>query len=217
MLSTKVKASSVTHLTDARYFAAWEVEWLGFYLSPGDEASVEPLQVNAIREWVDGVKTCGEFGLATAEEVRTALDLLPLDAVQVGMLTPTDTLREIAPLAPCLQEIVVESYTDPAVVEELLSEHQSLVQAFILNFTKGGITWQDLEGGTPISLDQLRAWTTEYPIMLDIPLGAADPEALVEAYALQGFSVRGGEEEKVGYKSFDELDDFFEALLVEEE
>jgi phosphoribosylanthranilate isomerase len=217
MLSTKVKASSVTHLTDARYFAAWEVEWLGFYLSPGDDASIDPLQVNAIREWVDGVRICGEFNLATTAEVRTALEMLPLDAVQVGMLTPAETLREIAPLTPLLQEIVVESYSDPASIEELLSEHQSLVQLFILNFTKGGITWQDLADGTPFDLAQLKAWTSEFPILLDIPLGETDPVQVATDYQLQGFSVRGGEEEKVGYKSFDELDDFFEALIVEEE
>lgn len=217
MLKTKVKASSITHLTDARYFAAWEVEWLGFYLSPGDEASLEPTQVSAMREWVDGVKVCGEFGLPTPEEAVTAVDVLPLDVVQVGMLTPLDTIRAIAERCAVLQEIVVEGYSQPDALREQMAANDPHVEAFLLNFSKGGITWADLEAGTPFGLDQLRYWTADFPILLDISLGEdADPAQIADDFQLYGYSIRGSEEEKVGFKSFDEIDDFFDALQVEE-
>ena len=50
---------SITNLTDARYFSAWEVEWLGFNLSQGEENAISPLQVAAMREWVEGPKIVG--------------------------------------------------------------------------------------------------------------------------------------------------------------
>ncbi|MEL7251297.1 MAG: hypothetical protein AAFO03_22905 [Bacteroidota bacterium] len=214
MLSTKVKASSITHLTDARYFAAWETEWLGFYLSPGEEYSVDVRQVSALQEWVDGVKICGEFGFATAEDIQTAIDLLQLDTIQLGMLTPDETLEALADKVEIIQEIVPEAYMSGEDVEEMLESKAEHANYFLLNFSKSGIIAKDLESGHPYTLAQVQDWSERYPILIDIQLNETGPKAFTEQTAIKGFAVRGGAEEKVGYKSFDELDDFFEALEV---
>lgn len=214
MLSTKVKASAITHLTDARYFAAWETEWLGFFLSPGTAESVSTQLVAALREWVDGVKICGEFGLATAEDILAAVEVLKLRAIQVGMLTPQDVLKELKGKTEILQEIVVESYIPASELTEMMAERSELVDYFILQCTKGGITWDDIQQGIPFNKEQLLDWAQQFPLLLDIQLGDQAPDALLESIPLKGFCVQGGEEEKVGYKSFDELDEFFEALEV---
>ena len=39
-------------------------------------------------------------------------------------------------------------------------------------------------------------------------------EEILNIPNLHGINVKGGEEEKVGVKSFDELDEFFEALEI---
>ena len=214
MLSTKVKASSITHLTDARYFAAWETEWLGFHLSPGEEYTVDVRQVSALQEWVDGVKICGEFGLSSAEDIQTAVDLLQLDSIQVGMLTPVETLEALAGNLEIIQEVVPEAYMSSDEIEELLQTRAGNVNYFLLNFSKGGIIAEDLRSGHPYSLDQLKDWCERYPILIDIQLDESGPKAFSEEIPVKGFAVQGGAEEKVGYKSFDELDDFFEALEV---
>lgn len=213
MLTIKVKANSITHLTDARYFAAWEVEWLGFNLRPGEENSVSPAQVAAIREWVDGPRITGELGLSTAEDIRAAVSQLELDTVQIDMLMPTEVIEDIHELRPLLQEIVVEAYADPDDLEELMERHQGLVEAFILNFTKGGIRWSDLEAaGSPVDLERLNDWCDRFAVILDIPLEETAPEEVLRLLNPYGFAVSGGAEEKVGVKSFEELDGFFEAL-----
>lgn len=214
MLSTKVKASSITHLTDARYFAAWETEWLGFYLSAGETFSIDARQVAAMQEWVDGVKICGEFGLTNTEEIQTAIDLLQLDSIQVGMLSPLAVLEAFAGKTEIIQEIVPEAYLGSDEIEELLAERGEYVNYFLLNFSKGGIVANDLENGHPYRLDQLQSWCQKYPILLDIDLGKNAPNDFAQKVAAQGFAVQGGAEEKTGYKSFDELDEFFEALEV---
>ena len=214
MLSTKVKASSITHLTDARYFAAWEVEWLGFYLSPGEEHSVDARQVAALQEWVDGVKICGEFGLAGLEDIQTALQLLELDSVQVGMLTPVALLEALKGKVEIIQELVPEAYLKADEIEEQLAARAPFVNYFLLNFSKGGIVAEDLAGGQPFSLEQVRAWCEQYPIIIELQLNDDGALKFLEQVPARGFSVRGGAEEKTGYKSFDELDDFFEELEV---
>ena len=77
MLKVKVKAGSITNLTDARYFAAREAEWLSFPLGEG-AGMIEPIKVKAIAEWVDGVKIVGEFNFSSPEEIVSLSEGLSL-------------------------------------------------------------------------------------------------------------------------------------------
>ena len=91
MLKIKVKASSVTNLTDARYFAAWGVDWIGFDFEEGSDRHLPVVNMRAIREWLDGVRFVGEFGAAHAPEaIAQAARDLQLDAVQLDMFASAD-------------------------------------------------------------------------------------------------------------------------------
>ena len=209
MLKTKVKASSVTNLTDARYFAAWEAEWLGFNLDAGSESYVAPQVMQAIKEWVDGVKIVGEFSLQSAEEVLQAADLLELEAVQLGMYTPDAALKALhQEEVPVLLEIVLESIDGLSDVVQQMEEKAPFVHAFLLNFDKNGIAWEQMDLSTK---EKLKEICLRHPLILSMGF---KPDSLDEVLALQpyGISVQGGEEEKVGFKSFDELDELFEQL-----
>ncbi len=73
----KIKANSIQNLTDARYFAAWNVTWMGFSLEPGSEQYCAPQDVQEIKGWLVGPQFVGEFGLSqTAKEIRAAVELL---------------------------------------------------------------------------------------------------------------------------------------------
>lgn len=213
MLRTPVKASAVTNLTDARYFAAWEVNWLGFCLDPASENYVQPQVVGAIREWVDGPLIVGEFNLQTADEIRTAIELLHLDAIQAGMLTEAETLIELHSPVPVIKEIVIEPDALEGDLDDFLLQFAPLAQIFLLNFTKNGISWQALrDGAAPVSPPTLQRWCSSFPILMDIDLQPGFIDEILQQLPLRGFSLQGGEEEKTGFKSFDELDAVLEAL-----
>lgn len=214
MLQTKVKASAITHLTDARYFAAWEVNWLGFHLSPGSEESVDARLVATLREWVDGVKICGEYSLGETEEILAAQSLLQLDSVQLGMLTPPEVLQQVQGKIEIIQEVVIEAYADLDELEDFLSERQPLADYFLLNFSKGGIQYTDLQSTIPVTLTRLGEWAQKYSLLIDLPLNDILPSQFLADIPVKGFAVQGGAEDKVGYKNFDELDEFFEDLEV---
>lgn len=212
MLKTKIKANSVTHLTDARYFAAWEVEWLGFNLQEGHEKFIEPARVLAIREWVDGPRITAEFDWAEAAAIRQVASDLQVESLQLGPLFDRQTVQALAADYSIIREIVVEGYSQVEDIEDTLESLQPYVEAFLLNFSKGGIRWSDLEQGRPLTVDRLAEWCQRFSILLDIDLEDTSPSDLVEELDLYGFAVSGSEEEQVGVKSFDELDAFFEDL-----
>ncbi len=212
MLITKIKAGPITNLTDARYFAAREVEWIGFDFRVGSETYVAPAMMNAIREWVGGVKCIGEFELEAASQIQAAIKDLQLDAIQMGMLSPLETLPALQSPVPVFKEIVVDFDTAPSALRAQMVLFQPWVEAFVLDFQKNGIEWEALQQGNPFELEQLEALTNDFRVMLHINLQPKVLKNILKMLQLYGLCVKGGEEEKTGFKSFEEMDDIFDLL-----
>ncbi len=213
MQKTKIKASAVNNLTDARYFAAREVEWLGFRLSGDPATTISRLATKAIMEWVDGVKIVGEFDFTTASEIEETNNLLHLDAVQVGMFTPIEELEGLQNLT-VIKEVVVQMGTTQA---ELLAHFQQYAHCctyFLLDFTKAGINWAMLQAGTPVSTDYLQRLFAEHKTILSLDFPAHEVQTVLETLRPEGLSLTGGVEEKVGLKSYEELDEILDNLEV---
>lgn len=215
MQKTKVKASAVTNLTDARYFAAREVEWLGFPFGGGPEDAISPMAAKAIIEWVDGVKIVGEFELPTAEEIAHLHGMLHFDAVQVGMFTPLEELMKLSDIT-FLKEVVVEKSTSEDDLAGHFRRYAACCDYFLLDFSKSGITWTDLQSGIPGSLIFLKNLFEKYHIILALDLQPDEMDQVLETLKPYGLSLSGGDEEKTGFKSFDELDEIFDRLEVAE-
>ena len=218
MLKTSVLAGPVDHLTDARYFAAWEVDRLSFSLDAEGDQSMSPAKLAALREWITGPGIVGIFQLTPGEEIPALARACELDALQLGPFYPVEVARDLQAAGwTVLKEIVIEGYSDRDDIELLLREHAPLVEAVILSFSKGGIDYEDLKQGMPVSVAALREWCDRYPILLDLNARTRTAEQLMEELRPRGFAVRGGEEEQIGVKNFEELDAFFESLEVPEE
>ncbi len=211
MLKTKVKASGVSNLTDARYFAAREVEWLGFPLGTG--ISVEAAKT--LMEWVDGVKIVGEFDFPTAAEIQEAQNILWFDAVQVGMFAALGELAKLQGVTLIKEVVFSEGFTQNELTGHF-HQYAACCDTFLLDFTKAAITWQDLQNGHPYPLDLIKNLCEKYQIILaiDCPPNAID--VLLKSLQPYGLSLKGGEEEKIGVKSFDELDEILDALETAE-
>lgn len=214
-LRTRVKAAAIANLTDARYFAALGVDYLGFALEPGAAGHVSPEQVRGLREWVEGPAIVGEFGHAATEEVARQAEALQLDVVQVGPFGKTRDAAAATGL-PVLHEIVLGADVGPAEAQRLIDGSARDTRAFVLDFSRNGLHWDEL-----LSQPEWMEWLVEacadYPILLDIGAAPHQLEDLLATLEPEGIQLTGGEEEAVGVKSFDELDEWFEVLRVEEE
>ncbi|PPK87294.1 phosphoribosylanthranilate isomerase [Neolewinella xylanilytica] len=203
MLQTHLLAFGITHLTDARYFAAWNADYLSFSIGP-DGLSVEEFM--AIREWVEG-PTC------VVEWRRGAGEPLTAEAVKAYGITHL-LLDHDAPLPDLdgesltlIRRIPVAGYQSAEDIGELLHATTGPV---VLDFAAGGIAYEDLAEGSPFTIGELQRILGDRPAYLHIDLEAEDADAAAAVF--HGLALRGSSEEKVGYKSFDDLDDLLEAL-----
>lgn len=208
----QVKASGITHLTDARYFAAKGVTWMGYCLDPASDQFIPPAKMQAIREWVDGVLTVGEMGFASGDELLDAVATHRLDAIQVNMWVEPADLEPLQGRADIFREVVVLRDSDPAGLQKEILRMNHLVNATVLSFAPHGITWADIREEKPFGPDALRQLCSESPVLLDIDVAPADMPELLAAVQPYGWVARGGEEERVGVKTYDDLDEIFEVL-----
>lgn len=216
MLKTIVKASSITNLTDARYFSAWEVKWLGYCLDPGAVDFISPDKVSAFREWVDGVETVGEFGeQPLAHIAQTAVDL-KLDAIQLSHPLPAEWLPDL-PELPIIQELVLSHDVSTESLRAQLMAYGPYVSYFLLDFTRKGLLWEEIQeerSALPVGL--LRSFCSDFPILLTFDWTPENLEEILFHAAPSGITLKGGAEERVGVKSFEEMDRLFELLQEEE-
>lgn len=87
MLSTFVKVSHVSSLSDARYCAGMMVDMLGFNLESTSPHFVSIQKFQEITQWVSGPAFVGEFGDLPEDEVLTLAKSYELDHLETTQWT----------------------------------------------------------------------------------------------------------------------------------
>lgn len=190
MLQYKTIAYGVSNLTDARYFAAWYVDWISFDFSHGTKEDLFNLY-NAITSWIDGPKYAIQLDVDDPDFVFRVFDKLNPDAIHLSL----DNSNQISAFADI--PLILEVETTDA-IHDLKSAQ---IHAFLTESSmKGMESFDDIdEKDIFIKLDE------------DLRLNNSTLSQLKNI----GLAIRGGEEERPGYKSFDELDVLFESIMIE--
>jgi len=205
-LTTFIKASRIAHLTDARYFAAKEVDYLGFNLEEGTEGYLDPMYMKAIREWVAGPKIVGEFSRTPIRVVREAASFFGLDVVQVSAQNHGAHLADLEGLEVILEIEASEEGLPFSKTE--LQAFATYADVFLFNFSQAKVSKSTFYAETGF----WRGVFSLRPSLLQADIPAADWAELLETLGLAGLGLVGGEEEQVGVKSYDEIEEIFEAL-----
>ncbi len=208
MLKTKVIASSIKNLTDARYFAAWEVSFLSFNIENGNEHYIGPQDIAAIKEWVEGTDYILEVGAFPQLDVIQQLsDYLDIKNVLVAPFCNIDIISELQEKEyRVFKEIIINNKNDFEGAKKEIHQLSQLINTFILDIKANHIDNDYIQ-----FLSEISPLKNCY-ININVP--AEQLENLLEKTKVTGIVVKGGEEEKVGYKSFDDIDDIFEALEI---
>ena len=210
MLKLKIKASHITNLTDARYFAAKEVEWLSFNFTEKTDNYIEPMRARAMFDWVEVPHIVGEFDGFDAEAVNFYAENWGVKAVEVGATTEVFDLKSDY----ILKKIVVNTATTAKILRGQLAPFTNIVAAFELDFEDNKVSFSDLKNGRhPLSINDLLGLFEDFKIVLNIDFPLVELEDILALNPF-GLSLKGGEEERVGVKSYDELDDIFDKLEI---
>lgn len=179
LLQRKILVQNITNLTDARYFAAWGVDYLSFNMIPDSEYFLPWEKISEIIEWVEGPQALIE---ANALEFLEGVDGHILSSMYSSLPLNKEAFFRI-PLAEVIKGLPAGNY-----IVKIISEEDLDVLAQVENHAPGCNIFLDICDFDIKKLDKL-------------------PE--------NGIVIQGGEEEKVGVKSFDELDIIYEWLLGE--
>ncbi|MBK8634921.1 MAG: hypothetical protein IPN72_15670 [Saprospiraceae bacterium] len=183
MIPIKVYASSIANLSDARYFAAQGAEIISFQLN----ASTSIDQIKEIMSWVE----------------------VPYFALEIEDLQWSDDLFEkISTLNP---QIIV--------LPLLWKDNKEFGDYKIMQKVKWGNTVEVgpiflLETALKnLSIDDLEKLSNAHEdVYIDTNIQPADLDILKDYAPNVGVVLRGGDEIAVGVKSFDELDEIFDAM-----
>ena len=208
MQKPEIIAGEIQNLTDARYFAAREVQYLSFRF----DLNFNGQQAAAIREWVDGVQMMGAFSYQNAQEIREIATFAGLDSIETDMFFDPKAAKELSADFLLFQRIVLETRTNQQELEDLLASGKNIYSGFILDFRKNNLDFSDLRAGQPLDPNLLKELAAEFPLYLSIQLREDELDLLLEDIKPTGLELIGGTEEKTGFKSFDEADLIFDAL-----
>ncbi len=206
-LKTFVKVSGVSNLSDARYSAGMGVNILGFSFDPTDHYFVPADQYIAITGWLSGVDYAAEFTACTPKEIEQQLtEHGTVDLLQITDYHLLPWLQKLQ--LPIILKIDLGEIADIATLADILRDARPHVRYFLLEHEHG----QD----TGDWLDNMLRLADEYAILLGFGIDTDNIEAIAEQSSLKGIALKGSEEIKPGYKSYDELADILEALEVDD-
>jgi phosphoribosylanthranilate isomerase len=174
LIQQKIIAQNITNLTDARYFAAWGVEYISFNSIPESAYYINDDNIKEIKDWVEGPQCLIE---ANALEFEDLADGFILSNIYSSLPIVKDTFFRIA------FDDIIKGLPDGKYISKINTAQLD---------TLANIDTQNLHLFFDISELELN-----------------------DILRLQDFGlvVQGGEEEKVGLKSYDELDKLYELLL----
>lgn len=190
-------ARRIANLTDARYFAAKEVQWLFFNLEAGTPGYLDPVYMQAMREWVEGPLIGAEFEHTPAAVINEAVAFYRLDGVAVPVTTDIDALNAAV--------ILVKIALDHPDIAAVMAQYAEKVTAWIIELPAGTSSWME-------AAETVQPMTELYQIALQYNASAEEVADVVSCVAPWGLGFAGGEEEAVGVKSFDELELIFDTL-----
>lgn len=197
-LNTFVKISGVNNLSDARYCAGMEVNQIGFNIEPENENYTDAQKFNEIANWLSGVEFVGEFNDPATDNIDGLIKGYNLGAIQVSSPKQISAAKNTG--LPVILKMDMAMIT-----EDLLAAHSDDVSYFLIeSFFEGEIN------------PELLALSAKFKLVMAFGFDASTVNNLVSNHRLKGISIKGGKEERPGFKNFDEMADILEAIEIDD-
>jgi hypothetical protein len=212
-LQYKTKAGRLTNLTDARYFNALGVDWLGFNMDVLDEHSVSLKDLQEIRQWLFEPKIVVEAGL---HQDKTELIYLTNEIFAEAVEVPIEH--------PLLEE---DHFLYPVFVSMGFGDLQRTrtrkrlkgfpgIEAIILKEGGKDFSWQDFKKNKARGArNKIRSLKEHFTVLIDLPFHPDWFLDAIETLEVSGVHISGDIEEKPGLSKVDEYDALLSQIEVE--
>lgn len=196
MRNLSIKISSVYNLTDARYFAAGDVTYMGFCIDEDKPEYCPPNKIQEIISWLEGP--------TYVLEVNSHLSLsnLPEISARTGIhhvhLGDHIKIHETLPGITYFKDFILEN----GAFQDKNSIHYPVIKSYK--------NIPEIKNDYLYLLQELCSFA---PCFLDLPW--TNPEDVLDIFqssGAQGIILHGGDEEKTGLKNFEWMDDLFELI-----
>lgn len=207
-LITNLKFGEITNLSDARFAAGSQANFLGFNLNPESENYIEQDDLKEILGWLEGVGLVGEFGRQDYEEIRDAIQQYKLDYVQ---LNETDHYFSLSKLkAQIIQNLDLSTFRDREELEYFIEDSYQNITYYMFSIYEDA----ELEAFLNDSnfKKRIKDFTDDLNVILNFPFNAENIIDLTKEFKPFAINIYAGGEERPGYKDFDELIEMVESL-----
>jgi len=197
-LKTLVKLSEVTNLSDARYGAGMGVQMMGFNINPESEHYIDPDKFKEITHWIAGVELVGEFdGDILSFNVGYSLDYIQVSDPE--MIKDVIALQKKVIFRVDLDKVSAND------VDLLMSEWKSKISFYLLE-----------KSDNIIDPTKLKVWSSSFPVILGFGISDEIVDELLEKFPIKGIAIKGGEEQVVGFKDYDQLSSILMKIETED-
>lgn len=186
----RIIATDIANLTDARYFAAWGVEGMAYNIDSSSD-SLSSKKLKEVVDWVEGPATMIKMeGLEVPENLGDYKSQIDIQSVIIGPYIDATNLPDF------------DKIYRICTIEDGWQDNDHLILSFPFS----------IHNLTDLQIENIKKITAAKEVFLDANFTAADLDKISEL-GFSGIILKGGEEEKVGFKSYDELDEILEAIF----
>ena len=191
-----VHVSSINNLSDARYCSGMMVNSLGFDLDKESKTKLPLENINEICKWVNGVDFVGEFNNSQSNYINQVINELDFNYISVNISNSIKSIdfdhQKIIIVLP--QPNLISPRTNNY-LRDNFPESRTLI---IDNLTKD-------------SISKLEFLTDNYEIIIN-PLETINvTKSILNKFDL-GLLLKGSQEIKPGYKDYDSISDYLDAI-----
>ena len=198
----KVKLGNITNLSDARYAAASGIDYLGFCFDTNNQNYIAPIKAKEVIDWITGCEIVAEFGNQTIEEIQTISELLKADLIELNNQILPNELSQFN--KPIIKKIDINNFDSDGLIKEIES-YKNQVELFHLFSSK------------KIDLDEKKFtdFFNQHKIIFGFELNADTIISTINSFKPYAINFYGKDEEKTGYKDFEEMNELLELIRTE--
>ena len=184
----QLKISSITNLTDARFFSAIGADYLGFCFDVLNENNISIVKAKEITCWLHEPVIVGEFGIhQTKEEIQFIANEMQLNEIQIPF-------QHIEKDKLDFEKFLVSDFRSAADIEQSMDY-------FVIKIKESEIENKDL-----------KFFLSNHKVFIETDFTKENASAIIEYLNPFGIQISCKKEEKPGFSFVDEYAEILEIM-----